>query len=114
MSITLNTRTAGDVTIMDVSGRIVLGEETGTLRREMREILEKGCMRILLNLSGVTYIDSSGVGELVAAYVSVRKEGGTMKLMCLPARLEELLLVTKLCVIFDILEGEDTAIHSFA
>jgi anti-sigma B factor antagonist len=114
MSITLNTRPAGDITIVDVSGRIVLGEETGTLRREMRRLVEKGCVRILLNLSGVTYIDSSGVGELVAAYVSVRKEGGTMKLTGLPDRLEELLLITKLCVIFDIREGEDQAIHSFA
>jgi anti-sigma B factor antagonist len=114
MSITLNTRTTGDVTIMDVSGRIVLGEETGTLRREMRKLVEKGCVRILLNMSGVTYVDSSGVGELVASYVSLRKEGGTMKLTGLPPRLEELLLVTKLCVIFDILEGEDQAIHSFA
>jgi anti-sigma B factor antagonist len=114
MSITLNTRTAGDVTIMDVSGRIVLGEETGTLRREIRKLVEKGSVRILLNMSGVTYVDSSGVGELVAAYVSVRKEGGAMKLVSLPARLEELLLVTKLCVIFDILEDEDHAIQSFA
>jgi anti-sigma B factor antagonist len=113
MSVTLKTRHVGDVTIMDVSGRIVLGDGTGNLRREMRRLLEKGSTRILLNLSGVTYVDSAGVGELIASYVSVRKAGGTMKLIRLPDRLEELLLVTRLYVIFDIRESEDNAIRSF-
>jgi anti-sigma B factor antagonist len=113
MSVKLNTRQAGDVTVVQISGRIVLGEEAGALRAELRSLVEQGRTNILLNLRDVNYVDSSGVGELVAGFTAVRNRGGALKLTSLSKRLEEVLLFTKLYVIFEVWDDEAAAIHSF-
>jgi anti-sigma B factor antagonist len=110
----LNTRQVGDVVVVDVSGRITLGEGSSTLREGIRELLAKGHRKILLNLADVSYIDSSGIGELVSAYTSVTNAGGQLKLVNLTKRVNDLLQITKLYTIFDIYDNELTAIRSFA
>ncbi len=114
MSVRLNTRQVGDVVVVDVSGRITLGEGSSTLREGIRELLAKGHRKILLNLADVSYIDSSGIGELVSAYTSVTNAGGQLKLVNLTKRVNDLLQITKLYTIFDIYDNELTAIRSFA
>jgi anti-sigma B factor antagonist len=114
MSLKLNTRQVGDVTVIDVSGRITLGEGSSVLRDAMRELLAKGDKKILLNLGDVTYIDSSGIGELVAGYTSVANAGGTLKLLSLTKRVKDLLQITKLYTVFDVRDDEAEAIRSFA
>jgi anti-sigma B factor antagonist len=113
MSLSLSSRQVGDVTVVQVSGRVVLGDEMGAFRDVLRDLVNRGQTRILLNLKDVTYIDSSGVGELVAAFTTIRTRGGTMKLTSLTRKLEDLLMVTKLYAIFDVRDDEDAAIHSF-
>ena len=113
MSVRLNTRQVGDVVVVDVSGRITLGEGSSTLREGIRELLAKGHRKILLNLADVSYIDSSGIGELVSAYTSVTNAGGQLKLVNLTKRVNDLLQITKLYTIFDIYDNELTAIRSF-
>jgi anti-sigma B factor antagonist len=110
----LNTRQVGDVVVVDVSGRITLGEGSSTLREGIRELLAKGHRKILLNLADVSYIDSSGIGELVSAYTSVTNAGGQLKLVNLTKRVNDLLQITKLYTIFDIYDNELTAVRSFA
>jgi anti-sigma B factor antagonist len=114
MSLKLNTRQVGDVTVIDVSGRITLGEGSSVLRDAMRELLAKGDKKILLNLGDVTYIDSSGIGELVAGYTSVANAGGTLKLLSLTKRVKDLLQITKLYTVFDVHDDEAHALRSFA
>lgn len=114
MSVRLNTRQVGDVVVVDVSGRITLGEGSSTLREGIRELLAKGHRKILLNLADVSYIDSSGIGELVSAYTSVTNAGGQLKLVNLTKRVNDLLQITKLYTIFDIYDNELTAVRSFA
>jgi anti-sigma B factor antagonist len=114
VSVRLNTRQVGDVVVVDVSGRITLGEGSSTLREGIRELLAKGHRKILLNLADVSYIDSSGIGELVSAYTSVTNAGGQLKLVNLTKRVNDLLQITKLYTIFDIYDNELTAIRSFA
>jgi len=113
VSVRLNTRQVGDVVVVDVSGRITLGEGSSTLREGIRELLAKGHRKILLNLADVSYIDSSGIGELVSAYTSVTNAGGQLKLVNLTKRVNDLLQITKLYTIFDIYDNELTAIRSF-
>jgi anti-sigma B factor antagonist len=114
VSVRLNTRQVGDVVVVDVSGRITLGEGSSTLREGIRELLAKGHRKILLNLADVSYIDSSGIGELVSAYTSVTNAGGQLKLVNLTKRVNDLLQITKLYTIFDIYDNELTAVRSFA
>ncbi len=113
MSVRLSTRQVGDVTVVDVSGRITLGEGSSSLRETIRELLAKGHRKILLNLADVSYIDSSGIGELVSGYTSVTNAGGQLKLVNLTKRVNDLLQITKLYTIFDIYDNEITAIRSF-
>jgi anti-sigma B factor antagonist len=96
MKMTASTRLVGDVTIVDLGGRIVLGEGTAELRDLVRNLAREGKKKILLNLSGVNYIDSSGLGELVSAFTSVHKQGGELKLLNLTKRVHDLLQITKL------------------
>ena len=114
MSAKLTTRQVGDVTVMDVSGRITLGEGSSVLRDALHSAIEAGNRKILLNLGEVNYIDSSGIGELVAAYTSVSNHGGTLKLLNLTKRVQDLLQITKLYTVFDVHEEEAHAIRSFA
>ena len=114
MSVKLNTRQVGDVTVIDVSGRITLGEGSSTLRDALRELAGKGQKKILLNLGDVSYIDSSGIGELVSGFTSVTNSGGQLKLLNLTKRVKDLLQITKLYTVFDVHESEASAVRSFA
>ena len=114
MSVKLNTRQVGDVSVIDVSGRITLGEGSSALRDVLRELTAKGTRKILLNLSDVSYIDSSGIGELVSGFTTVTNQGGDLKLLGLTKRVKDLLQITKLYTVFDIHEDEAHAIRSFA
>jgi anti-sigma B factor antagonist len=109
-----STRQVDGVTIMDLSGRITLGEGSVVLRDAVRELLGKGQKRILLNLGNVSYIDSSGIGELVSAYTTVRNQGGELKLLNLTKKVHDLLQITKLYTVFDIKDDEGQAIKAFA
>ena len=107
-------RQVNGVTILDLSGRITLGEGSVVLRDCIRELLSKGEKQILLNLAEVNYIDSSGIGELVSAFTSVRKQGGELKLLKLTKKVHDLLQITKLYTVFDIRDDETGAVASFA
>ncbi len=114
MSIKLNTRQVGDVTVLDLAGRITLGEGSSTLRDSLKELVAKGEKKILLNLGDVTYIDSSGIGELVSGFTTVTNQGGSLKLLGLNKRVKDLLQVTKLYTVFEAFEDEAEAVRSFA
>jgi anti-sigma B factor antagonist len=102
------------VTIVDLSGRITLGEGSVVLRDTIRDLVSKGRNNILLNLGNVTYIDSSGIGELVSAFTTVRNQGGELKLLNLTKKVHDLLQITKLYTVFDIKDDEAAAVQSFA
>lgn len=114
MSVKLSTRQVGDVTVVDVSGRITLGEGSSALRDLMREMVSKGQKKILLNLGDVSYIDSSGIGELVSGFTTVANNGGQLKLLGLTKRVKDLLQITKLYTVFDVHDDEAGAVRSFA
>ncbi|HUI55358.1 MAG TPA: STAS domain-containing protein [Bryobacteraceae bacterium] len=114
MSVKLNSRQVGDVSVVDVAGRITLGEGSSALRDLMREMVGKGQKKILLNLGEVSYIDSSGIGELVSGFTTVTNSGGQLKLLNLNKRVKDLLQITKLYTVFDVHEDEAGAIRSFA
>jgi anti-sigma B factor antagonist len=109
-----NSRRVDGVTIMDLSGRITLGEGSVMLRDQIRELLGKGEKKILLNLGDVTYIDSSGIGELVSAFTTVRNQGGELKLLNLTKKVHDLLQITKLYTVFDVKDDEASAIKAFS
>ena len=113
VSMQISTREVQGVTILDISGRITLGDETGMLRDAVRALLSKGIKKIVLNLAEVSYIDSTGVGELVGSLMSVRNQGGDLKLMNLTQKVKDVVNVTKLYTVFDIKEDEFTAVKSF-
>src|SRR6202167_2047369 len=110
---TITTREVSHVTVVDINGRITLGEETGQLRDTVRNLLAAGKKKIVLNLAHVDFIDSSGVGELVSSFTAVRNAGGDLKLFSLSKKVQDVLHVTKLYTIFDIKEDEFTAVKSF-
>jgi anti-sigma B factor antagonist len=114
VSVKMNNRQVGDVTVVDVSGRITLGEGSSELRDAMRDLVAKGNKKILLNLGDVTYIDSSGIGELVSGFTSVSNQGGQLKLLNLTKRVKDLLQITKLYTVFEVHDDEAAAIRSFA
>jgi anti-sigma B factor antagonist len=113
MSIKVSTRQVDGVTILDLSGRITLGEGSVVLRDAIRDLIAKGDKNILLNLGDVSYIDSSGIGELVSAYTSVKNNGGELKLLNLTKKVHDLLQITKLYTVFDVKDDETTAVGSF-
>ncbi len=110
---TITTREVSHVTIVDINGRITLGDETGQLRDTVRKLLAAGKKKIVLNLADVDYIDSSGVGELVSSFTAVRNAGGELKLLSLTKKVSDVLQVTKLYTVFDIKEDEFIAVKSF-
>src|SRR6201988_1379891 len=109
-----STRQVDGVTIVDLSGRITLGEGSVVLRDTIKDLLSKGQKKILLNLGDVSYIDSSGIGELVAAFTSVRSQGGELKPLHLTKKVHDLLQITKLYTVFDVKDDEAQAIAAFA
>jgi anti-sigma B factor antagonist len=108
-----STRQVDGITIVDLSGRITLGEGSVVLRDNIRDIVGQGHKKILLNLGDVTYIDSSGIGELVSAFTTVRNQGGELKLLNLTKKVHDLLQITKLYTVFDVRDDEAGAIKSF-
>ena len=111
--INISERQAGDVTILDLNGKVTIGEGSVALRNAIRRLLGEGKNKILLNLGGVGYIDSSGIGELVSSYTAVKKEGGTLKLLNLTQKIQDLLAITKLLTVFDTFDDEASALSSF-
>jgi anti-sigma B factor antagonist len=109
-----STRQVDGVTIVDLSGRITLGEGSVVLRDTIRDLLSKGSKKLLLNLAEVTYIDSSGIGELVSAFTTVRNQGGELKLLNLTKKVHDLLQITKLYTVFDVKDDEAAAVSSFS
>lgn len=106
-------RDAGPVTVVDLGGRIVLGDGSALLRKTVRALLDEQRTNILLNLADVDYIDSSGIGELVSAYTAVKGRGGELKLLHLNKKVHDLLQLTKLYTVFDTHTDERTALGSF-
>ena len=113
MTMKASTRQVGGVTIVDLSGRITLGEGSVILRDSIRDLVSKGKNKILLNLADVTYIDSSGIGELVSAFTTVRNQSGELKLLKLTKKVHDLLQITKLYTVFDIKDDEAIAVQAF-
>jgi len=113
VSMKASTRQIDGVTIVDLSGRITLGEGSVVLRDTIKDLLSKGQKKILLNLGDVSYIDSSGIGELVSAFTSVRNQGGELKLLHLTKKVHDLLQITKLYTVFDVKDDEATAVGAF-
>ncbi len=114
MSMKASTRQVDGVTIVDLSGRITLGEGSVVLRDAVKDLLGKGQKKILQNLGDVSYIDSSGIGELVSAFTSVRNQGGELKLLHLTKKVHDLLQITKLYTVFDVKDDEAGAIAAFS
>jgi anti-sigma B factor antagonist len=110
----ISTRQVDGVTVVDCSGRITLGEGSVTLRETVSQLLAKNQKKILLNLADVNYIDSSGIGELVSAFTTVRKQGGDLKLLNLTKKVHDLLQITKLYTVFDVKDDEAAAVKSFS
>jgi anti-sigma B factor antagonist len=113
MTLRATYRDAGQVTVVDLSGRITLGDGSALLRKTLRDLLDQKRTRILLNLADVDYIDSSGIGELVSGYTSVTGRDGEMKLLSLTKRVHDLLQITKLYTVFDVYSDEQVALRSF-
>ncbi len=114
MSIKVSTRQVDGVTILDLSGRITLGEGSVTLRDAIRDLVNKGEKFILLNVGDTSYIDSSGLGEMVSAYTTVKNAGGELKLLNLTKKVKDLLQITKLYTVFDVKDDEASAVASFS
>ena len=109
----LKERQAGDVTILDLTGEVRIGEGSISLRDSIRKLADAGKNKVLLNLAGVKYMDSSGVGELIANYTTLSRQGGQLKLLNLTDRIQNLLVITKLLTVFDSYENEAEALKSF-
>lgn len=114
MSVKLTTRQVGDVTVIDAVGRITLGEGSSTFRDMIRDMAAAGNKKLLLNLGEVSYIDSSGIGELVSGFTTVTNHGGNLKLLNLTKRVKDLLQITKLYTVFEVHDDEAAAVRSFS
>ena len=109
----ISERQAGDVTILDMDGKVTIGEGSVALRGAIRRLLGEGKKKILLNLGSVGYVDSSGIGELVSSFTAVNKEGGQLKLLNLTQKIQDLLAITKLLTVFDTYDNESDALGGF-
>jgi len=109
----LKERQAGDVTILDLNGSVRMGEGAIALRNAIRSLVEQGKKKILLNLGAVKNIDSSGIGELIANYTTISRDGGQLKLLNLTEKIQNLLVITKLLTVFDSYDNEAEALNSF-
>lgn len=106
-------REVGDVAVIDFSGKITLGEGSAVLRKTVRDLVANGHRKILFDLSDVDYIDSSGIGEMVAAYTTVRSANGELKLVHLTRRVHDIMQITRLFTVFDVQVDESAALRSF-
>jgi anti-sigma B factor antagonist len=113
MALNIKTRQEGNVTILDLSGKVTLGENTGILREELRSLMAQGNKNIILNMKDVGYVDSAGLGELVGAYTTAMNQGGAVKLLHLQGKMRDLLQITKLHTVFPSFEDENQAVQSF-
>lgn len=113
MALSTKVRRVGNVSIVDLGGKITLGENTGILREELKSLLAQGTKNILLNLASVSYVDSAGLGELVGAYTTATNQGGSVKLLHLQGKMKDLLQITKLHTIFPTFDNEEQAVSSF-
>ena len=111
--LTIKQRQAGDIAILDLDGEVRIGDSATALRGAIRELVAAGNQKILLNLAGVRYIDSSGIGELIANYTTVGRSGGHLKLLNLTDKVQDLLVITKLLTVFDVYESEAEGLSSF-
>jgi len=109
----ISVRQAGDVAILDLGGKVTIGEGSIALRTAVRNLIAEGKTKVLLNMSDISYCDSSGIGELVSSFSAIQREGGSMKLLNLTKKLKELMSITKLLTVFDNFEDEETALASF-
>ena len=114
MSVKMSSRQVGDVTVVDATGRITLGEGASVFRDTIRDLAAKGDKKILVNLADVSYIDSSGIGEMVSSFTTVTNHGGQLKLLSLTKRVKDLLQITKLYTVFEVFEDEASAVRSFS
>ncbi len=113
-NLNITERRNGNVTVLDLQGNIRLGEDSIELHNILRFLVEKGEKRVLLNLANVTNIDSSGLGELVAGYTTLQRNGGELKILRLTERVHELMMITKLLTVFDVFDDETEAVNSFS
>jgi anti-sigma B factor antagonist len=109
----IDVRTIGDAKILDCSGKITLGEGTMSIRNTVRDLLNSGSKKIILNLAEITYIDSAGIGELVSTYTTVVNNGSRLKLLNLTKKVHQLLTITKLLTVFETFDNEEAALESF-
>jgi anti-sigma B factor antagonist len=114
VSVKLTTRQVGDVTVVDAAGRITLGDGASAFRDTIRELANSSKKKLLLNLAEVSYIDSSGIGELVSGFTTVTNQGGQVKLLNLTKRVQDLLQITKLYTVFEVFDDEAAAVRSFS
>src|SRR5215218_8155833 len=112
-TLNITNRRAGSVNILDLNGQIRLGETNVNLHNAIRQLVDSGEKNVLLNLAGVSHIDSSGLGELVASYTTIERSGGVLKLLNLSEKVIDLMTITKLFTVFDVYEDEQTALQSF-
>lgn len=113
MALSAKVRKVGDVSVVDLNGKITLGENTGILRDELRSLLAQGSKNIILNMADVGYVDSAGLGELVGAYTTATNQGGAVKLLHLQGKMKDLMQITKLHTIFPSFDDEQAAVASF-
>jgi anti-sigma B factor antagonist len=111
--LTISERQDGNVTILDLNGKITIGEGSVKLRETVRRLLEEGKKQILINLGSVDYVDSSGIGELVSCYTTTKNQGGTLKLLSLTKKIKDLLQITKLLTVFETFDDEREALGSY-
>jgi len=111
--LTIKERASGDVTVLDLSGRITIGDGSVQLREAVRKLLDDGKKKILLNLGDVSYVDSSGIGELVSSYTTTNNNGGELKLLNLTKKIQDLLMITKLLTVFETYDNESEARDSY-
>jgi len=109
----IHERREGDVAVLDLKGRIRISGGTLALHRSIRCLVDEGKTKILLNLAGVTHIDSTGLGELISSYVTLSNKGGQIKLVHLTERLQDIMTITKLVTVFDVYDNETDALGSF-
>jgi anti-sigma B factor antagonist len=114
MSLKINVRESGNVVILDLNGRITIGEEAATLRDTIKEHIDAGQKNILLNLADVSYIDSTGLGQFVGSFATVTSKGGHLKLLNLQKKVQDLMQITKLITVFESFSNEPAALRSFA
>ncbi|MDX2032751.1 MAG: STAS domain-containing protein [Blastocatellia bacterium] len=113
MQLEIRERNTGEVVILEMAGKITIGEGSVQLREAVGRLRDNNQIKIVLNLGGVTYVDSSGIGELVSCYTTTKNSGGRLKLLNLPKKIKDLLMITKLLTVFEIYEDEQAALESF-